>query len=217
MFSSLVAHGHRTLVICWFLIMVFAFSLPSHDSLFFRRRDKPLLLPDKMMRSRNLAPAVRGISGIRIPGNDGSGPNGRKERENLLSSRSIRSDETRQVGIRDLHDDPHAGEVPPISIPAAPEATHVRSWRNPHGVKLLRNDPRLIRLVAYYIIQVARDSPPHGERRRKNDDEMKPSEQLRLGPRNNSHSRQSPEHQHQRERRDVSKFDEHERVHGERR
>src|SRR5258708_11726882 len=152
MFSSLCAQAQRALVICWLSFMVFVVSLPANSLLFFRRRDQPRLLPDKMMRSRDLTPAVRGIGGIRIPGNDGSCSNGGKQRENLLPSRSIRSDETLLCGVRDLHDDPHAGEVRPIGVPAAPDVTHVRSWCNPHGMKLLRNDPRLIVLVAYHII-----------------------------------------------------------------
>src|SRR6267378_798989 len=100
---------------------------PAKFSLFLRRRDKPRLLPDKMMRSRNLTPAVRGIRGICIPGNNCSGPNGRKQRQNLLPSRSIRGDETRLFDVRDLHDDPHAGEMRPVSAQASPNVTHVCS------------------------------------------------------------------------------------------
>src|ERR1700682_1723636 len=95
--------------------MVFMVSLPPNFSLFVRRRDKPRLLPDKMMRSRNLTPAVRGIRDICIPSNDGFGPNGRKQRQNLLPSRSIRGDETRVFDVRDLHDDPPAGEMRTVS------------------------------------------------------------------------------------------------------
>src|SRR5260370_40410985 len=134
MFSPLCAQAQRGLVICWFPVMVIVVSFPARSSPFFRRRDQPRLLPDKMMRSRDLTPAVRGIGGIRIPGNDGSCSNGGKQRENLLPSRRIRSDETLLFGVWDLHDDPHAGEVRPISVPAAPDVTQVRSLRNPHGV-----------------------------------------------------------------------------------
>src|SRR5712664_119847 len=210
MLSSLCAQAQRALVVTKPAVMAFMISLPPHNSLLLRRGDKPRLLPDKMMGSRNLTPAVRRIGGSCIPGNDGSCSNGGKQRENLLPSRSIRSDETLLFVVRDLHDDPHAGEVRPISVAAAPDVTQVRSWRNPHGVKLLRNDPRLIGLVAYHIVKIVRDGPPHGERRSENDDEMEAPEQFRLRSRNNSHSRQNPQHQHQRERRDVAKFDEHE-------
>src|SRR5260370_20758234 len=172
MFSSLCAHVQRALVICCFSFMVFVVSLPANSLLFFRRRDQPRLLPDKMMRSKDLTPAVRGIGGSCIPGNDGSRSNGGKQRENLLPSRSIRSDETLLFGVRDLHHDPHAGEVRPISVPAAPDVTQVRSWRNPHVVHLMPNYPRLIPLVLYHIVQSARYHPTHGERRRENGDEM---------------------------------------------
>src|SRR5260370_25262621 len=172
MFSSLCAHVQRALVICCFSFMVVVGLLPANALLFFRRRDQPRLLPDKMMRSKDLTPAVRGIGGSCIPGNDGSRSNGGKQRENLLPSRSIRSDETLLFGVRDLHDDPHAGEVRPISVPAAPDVTQVRSWRNPHGVKLVRNDPPLIELVAYHIVKIVRDSPTPAERRTDNDDRL---------------------------------------------
>src|SRR5260370_5898770 len=163
MFSSLCAQAQRGRVICGFPVMVIVVSLPAKCSPFFRRRDKPRLLPNKMMRSRDLTPAVRGIGGSCIPGNDGSCSNVGEKRENLLSSRSIRSDETLLFGVRDLHDDPHPGEVRPIGVPAAPDVTHVRSCCNPHGIKLLRNDPRLIGLVPYHIIEIPRATPPHTE------------------------------------------------------
>jgi hypothetical protein len=152
MFSSVVAQAHRTVVIFWFLVMAFVVSPSPHSSFSFRRRDQPRLLPDKMIRSWDLTPAVLRIGGSYIPGNDSSSANGRKKRENLLPSNRIRSDESRQFGVRDLYDDPHAGEVRPISVSAAPDVTHVRSRQNPQGVKLLRNDPRLIGLVAYHIV-----------------------------------------------------------------
>src|SRR5260370_14217360 len=163
MFSPLCAQAQRGLVICWFPVMVIVVSFPAKSSPFFRRRDKPRLLPDKMMRSRDLTPAVRGIGGIRIPGNDGSCSNGGKQRENLLPSRSIRSDETLLCGVRDLHDDPHAGEGRPIGVPAPPDATHFRCWCSPQRMKLLRNDPRLIGLAPYHIIEIPRATPPHTE------------------------------------------------------
>src|SRR6266851_5821482 len=126
MFSSFLAQPHRTLLIFWLAVMAFVVSLPPHSSLFFRRRDKPRLLPDKMMRSRNRPPAVPGIGSICIPGNDGSSPDGRKKRENLLPSRRIRGDETRLFDVRNLHDDPHAREMRPVSVYAGPDGTHVR-------------------------------------------------------------------------------------------
>src|ERR1700687_2536409 len=125
MFSSLCAQAQLALVICCFSFMVFVVPLSPNFSLFLRRRDKPRLLPDKMMRSRNWTPAVRGIRGICIPSNDGFGPNGRKQRQNLLPSRSIRGDETRLFGVRDLHDDPHAGEMRPVSAQASPNVIYV--------------------------------------------------------------------------------------------
>src|SRR5216684_3899078 len=152
MFSSFAAQVQRTRVFCWLAVMTFVALLPPHPLLLLWRGDKPRLLPDKMMRSWNRAPAVRGIGGSSIPGNDRSSPNRRKQRENLLPSRRIRSNETRLFFVRNLHDDPHACEMRPVSVQAGPDITHVRSWRNPHGAKLLRNDPRLIGLVAYHII-----------------------------------------------------------------
>src|SRR5712692_4409676 len=165
MFSSFFAQGQRTLVIGWLDVMALVVSLPLQSSLFLRRRDKPRLLPDKMMRARNRTPAVSRIGSICIPGDDGSSPNRRKQRKNLLPSRSIRSDESRHFGVRNLHDDPHTGQVRPISVPACPQVTHFRPWCDPHEVKLLRNHPRLIRLVAYNIIQIARGGPRDGKRR----------------------------------------------------
>src|SRR5713226_527355 len=152
MFSSFAAQVQRTLLICWLVVMASVISLHANSSILLWRGDKPLLLPDKMMRSWNRAPAVHGIGGSGIPGNDNSRPNRRKQRENLLPSRRIRSNETRLFFVRNLHDDPHAGEMRPVSVQAGPDITHVRSWRNPHGAKLLRNDPRLKRLVSYHII-----------------------------------------------------------------
>src|SRR5260370_22490381 len=101
MFSSLCAQAQRALVICWFSFMVFVVSLPANSLLFFRRRDQPRLLPDKMMRSKDLTPAVRGIGGSCIPGNDGSRRNGGKQRENLLPSRSNRHHQTRFFCVRE--------------------------------------------------------------------------------------------------------------------
>src|SRR5260370_2372493 len=152
MFSSFFAQAQRTRVVCWFLVMASLISLHANSSLLLWRRDKPRLLPDKMMRSWNRAPAVRGIGGSGIPGNDRSSPNGRKQRENLLPSRRIRSNETRLFLVRNLHDDPHAREMCPVSVQARPDITHGRSWRNPHGATLSRNDPRLIGPVSYHII-----------------------------------------------------------------
>src|SRR6266480_541777 len=169
MLSSLFAHAQRILVICWFSVMVFVVSLPPHSSLFFRRRDQPRLLPDKIMRSRDRLPTVHGVGSFRIPGHDRSSPNASKQRENLLPSSGIRADETRQFGVGDLHDDPHTGQMRPIRVTRTPEATNVRPGCDPHEVKLLRNHPRLIRLVAYNIIHIARYWPRHGERRCKDD------------------------------------------------
>src|SRR6267143_2076131 len=152
MFSSFVAQVQRTLVICWLAVMPFVVSLPANSSLLLRRRDKPRPLPDKMTRPRNLTPAVCGICSICIPGNDGSRPNGRKQREDLLSSLRIRGREWLQFTLRDLRDDPHPGEMCPRSLQAGPDVTYLRSWWNPHGVKLLRNDPMLIGLIACHII-----------------------------------------------------------------
>src|SRR5260370_17654982 len=120
MFSSFFAQSHRTLLIFWMAVCDFVVVPPTNFSLFFRRRDKPRLLPDKMMRSRNRPPAVRRIGSICIPGNDGSSPNGRKQRQNLLPSRSIRSDESRHFGVRDLRNDPHPGQLRPITLPPSP-------------------------------------------------------------------------------------------------
>src|SRR5260370_33485198 len=116
MFSSLCAHVQRALVICCFSFMVFVVSLPANSLLFFRRRDQPRLLPDKMMRSRDLTPAVRGIGGGCIPGNDGSRSTGGKQRENLRPPPSIPSADTLMFGVRDVNDDPHTGEGVPESI-----------------------------------------------------------------------------------------------------
>jgi len=49
--SSLCAQAQRALVICCFSFMVFVVPFSPNFSLFLRRRDKPRLLPDKMMRS----------------------------------------------------------------------------------------------------------------------------------------------------------------------
>src|SRR6266566_449055 len=57
MFSSLFAQTQRTVVISWLAVMVFVVPLPPHSSLSFWCRDQPQLLPDKIMRSRNLTPA----------------------------------------------------------------------------------------------------------------------------------------------------------------
>src|SRR5258707_13920906 len=110
MFSSLCAQAQRALVICCFSFMVFVVPLSANFSLFLRRRDKPRLLPDKMMRYRNSTPAVGGIRVIRISGNNCSSPNGRKQRQNLLPSRSTRGDEKRLFDDWALHDEPHASE-----------------------------------------------------------------------------------------------------------
>src|SRR6266568_4552645 len=107
MFSSFAAQGQRTLLICWLVVMASVISLHANSSLLLRRRDKPRL-PNKMMRPRNLPPAVRGIGSICVLGNDSSCPNGRKQRENLLSPCRIRSNEKLHLFIRGLHDDPHA-------------------------------------------------------------------------------------------------------------
>src|SRR6266704_4763565 len=111
MFSSFAAQGQRTLLICWLVVMASVISLHANSSLLLRCRDKPRLLPDKMVRSGNRAPSVRGIGGICVPGNDSPCPNGGKQRENLLPSCRIRSNERLHLFIRDLHDDPHAREM----------------------------------------------------------------------------------------------------------
>src|SRR5882762_11188974 len=114
MFSSFVAQAQRTRGTCGLAFMDLAVSLPTNSSLLFRRRDKPRLLPDKMMRSMNRTPAVHRIRGICIPGNDGSGPNRRKQRENPLPSRGIPGDESRHFIVQGLYDDPYAREMRPI-------------------------------------------------------------------------------------------------------
>src|SRR6267154_5764409 len=151
MFSSFAAQVHRTLVICWLVVMVFN-SLLANSSLLFRRRDKPRLLPDKMMRSWNRPPAFRRICNIRISGNDCTCPNRGEQGEDFLPSRRIRGDEARLVGSRDLHDNPYSREMRPVSISSRPDVPNVCSRGDPHLVKLLGNDPRLIRLVAHYVI-----------------------------------------------------------------
>src|SRR5260370_29195798 len=108
MFSSFFAQAQRTRVVCWFVVMASLISLHANSSLLLWRRDKPRLLPDKMMRSLNRAPAVRGIGGRGIPGNDRSTPKGRKHRANLLPSRRVLSRETRLFLVLNLHHDPHA-------------------------------------------------------------------------------------------------------------
>src|SRR5260370_35966214 len=152
MFSSFAAQGQRTLVIWWLVLMALVISLHANSSLLLRRRDKPRLLPNKMMRPRNRTPAVCGIGSICVPGNDSSCPKGGKHRENLLPSCRIRSNEKLHFFIRDLHDDPHAPQVRPVSIQAGPDVPHIRSPRNPHSVKLLCNNPRLVWFVAHHII-----------------------------------------------------------------
>src|SRR6266851_1129829 len=152
MFSSFAAQVQRTLLICWLVVMASVISLHANSSLLLRRRDKPRLLPDKIVRSGNLAPAVRGIGSICVLGNDSSCANGRKHRENLLPSCRIRSNEKLHFFIRDLHDDPHAPQVRPVSIQAGPDVPHIRSRRNPHSVKPLCNNPRLVWFVAYHFI-----------------------------------------------------------------
>src|SRR2546426_1478776 len=147
--------------------MAFAVSLPTNFSLLLGGRNKPRLLPDKMMRSRDRTPAVCRICGIRIPCNYGTCPNRGEQRKNLLPSRCTRGDEPWLFDVRDLHDNPHAPEMRPVSGQASSDIAHARPGRNPHGVKLLRNNPRLIGLVAYRIIQIARDRPSDGKRRNK--------------------------------------------------
>src|SRR6266436_1989192 len=212
MFSSFAAQVHRTLVICWLVVMVFT-SLLANSSLLFRRRDKPRLLPDKMMRSWNRPPALRRICNIPIPGDDRTCSNRGEQHENFLLSRRIRGDEARLLGSRDLHDNPYAREMRPVSVRSGPDVPNVCSRRNPHLVKLLRNDPRLIRFVAHYVKQVMRRSPPRGERWSQNDHEMKALHQLRLRSNDNTYSRQRPKQQHQGERSDVPKLDKNQRVH----
>src|SRR6267154_971603 len=95
MFSSLFAQTQRVLVISWLAVMVFVVSLLAYFSLCFCRYVQPRLLSDKIMRSQKLTPAILGVDGACIPSNDGSSPNGGKQRENLLPSRRIRRDETR--------------------------------------------------------------------------------------------------------------------------
>src|SRR5713226_4624102 len=141
-----------------------AVSPPNNLSLFFRRRNEPGLLPDKMMCSRNRTPAVCRICGLRIPGNYGTCPNRGEQRENLLPSRCIRSDEPRLFDFGDLHDDPYTREMRPVRVQASSDVAHVRPGRNPHGVKLLRDDPRLIWFVAHYIIQIMHCSPSDSKR-----------------------------------------------------
>src|SRR5260370_15826765 len=107
MFSSFAAQGQRTLLICWLVLMAPVISLHANSSLLLRRRDKPRLLPNKMMRPRNRTPAVCGIGSICVPCNDSSCPKGGKHREYLLPSCRIRSIDKLQFFIRTLLDDPH--------------------------------------------------------------------------------------------------------------
>src|SRR6266576_473531 len=92
-------------------------------------------------------------------------------------------------------DQPRDGQMRPIRVTRTPEATHVRPGCDPHEVKLLRNHPRLIRLVAYNVIHIARYWPRHGERRCKDDNELESSQQLRLRPYDDPHFRQHPDQQ----------------------
>src|SRR5258708_21488548 len=151
MFSSFAAQVHRTLVICWLVVMVFN-SLLAISSLLFRRRDKPRLLPDKMMRSWNRPPAFRGICNIRISSNDCTCPDRGEQGEDFLPSRRIRSDQARLLGSLDLHNNPNARQMHPVGIRPRPDVPNICSRGDPHLVKLLGNDPRLIRLVAHYVI-----------------------------------------------------------------
>src|SRR5260370_2171359 len=112
MFSSFAAQVHRTLVICWLVVMVFS-SFLANSSLLFRRRDKPRLLPDKMMRPWNRPPTLRRICNIRISGNDSTCSNLGEQDEHFLPSRRIRSDEARLLASRDLHTDPTAPDMRP--------------------------------------------------------------------------------------------------------
>src|SRR5260370_16845036 len=86
MFSSFAAQVQRSLLICWLVVMASVISLHANSSLLLRRRDKPRLLPDKIVRSGNLAPAVRGIGTICVLGNDSSSATGRKHPQNFLPS-----------------------------------------------------------------------------------------------------------------------------------
>src|SRR5712664_4531541 len=148
MFSSFAAQVHRTLVIRWLVVMAFVVPRQTLSSLLLRRRDKPRLLPDKMMRSWNRPPALRRICNIPIPGDDRTCSNRGEQHENFLPSRRIRSDEARLLGSRDLHNNPYAREMRPVSIRSRPDVPNVCSRGDPHLVQLLGNDARLIRLVA---------------------------------------------------------------------
>src|SRR5260370_17917988 len=106
MFSSFAAQVHRTLVICWLVVMVFNSLLPN-SSLLFRCRNKPRLLPDKMMRSWNRPPALRRICNLRIPGNYGTCSNRSEQGEDFLPSPRIRSDEARLLGSWYLRCNPY--------------------------------------------------------------------------------------------------------------
>src|SRR6266436_19811 len=154
MFSSLFAQVQRTLLIFWLVVMVFVVSLPPHSSLLFRRRDKPRLLPDKIMRSRNLTPTVRGIGGRCILCHDGFYSNGGKQRENLLPPRSIRSDETRLFFVRDLGNDAHARKMRPVSAQASPDVTQLHSLRNAHFVQPARHFPLLESRGPQYVLRI---------------------------------------------------------------
>src|SRR6267143_5199630 len=155
MFSSLFAQTQRTLVISWLAVMVFVVPLPPHSSLSFRRRDQPRLLPDKIMRSRNLTPAVLGIGGACIPGNDGSCSNQRKERENLLPSRRIRRDETRLFGVRNLCNDPHTRQMRPIRTKPRPDRSQIAPLRNAHFVQPARHFPLLESRGPRHVLQIS--------------------------------------------------------------
>src|SRR6266403_1976520 len=147
MFNSLVAQGQRTLMFCWFAVMIFVFSLATMLSFLFRRGDEPLLLPDEMTSSWNWTPTVRGIGRVTVSCNDSFGSNGGKQRENLLPPCRPCADEPRLLLVWNFHNDSHAREVRPIRIQAGPNISDVSSRRDSHFVQPLRNDPRLIRLV----------------------------------------------------------------------
>src|SRR5260370_12499694 len=187
MFISFAAQVPRTLVICWLVVMVFS-SLLASSSRLCRRRDKPRLLPDKMMRPWNRPPTLRRICNLRISGNDCTCPNRGEQGEHFLPSRRIRSDEARLLGSRDLHNNPNAREMRPVGIRPRPDVPNICSRGDPHLVKLLGNDPRLIRLVAHYVIYVMRRSPSRGDRGTQNTPEINTLHQFRPHPTHQTYS-----------------------------
>src|SRR6266481_1315462 len=172
MFSSFAAQWHRILDSDGPVVMAFVVSLSPHFSFLLRRRDKPRLLPDKMLRSRNRPPSVIGFRNGGIPGNYGSRPNRVEQCQNLLPSRSIRSHITRLLAVWNFNNDPHFRQMRPVSVQTCPDITHVRPRWSTDGAKLLRNNPWLVRFVSNHSNQIVRDGPEYGKGRNQEHDPL---------------------------------------------